>query len=88
MNNKAQDKRLADFLSRVEKKTYANTETFQFKIGTKIKEVASGLITEIVDIVPEKGILLKTLNRGESVMLTDWQINFEKRISEGYLVVF
>ena len=92
----AEDKRLEKFLAgfginpnaKVETKTYANPETFQFKIGTKIKEVASGVITEIVDIVPDKGILLKILNRGEPVVIKEWQEQFEKRIDEGYLVVF
>lgn len=91
----AEDKRLEKFLAgfginpnaKVETKTYANPETFQFKIGTKIKEVASGVITEIVDIVPDKGILLKILNRGEPVVVKEWQSHFEKRINEGYLVV-
>ena len=91
----AEDKRLEKFLAgfginpnaKVETKIYANPETFQLKIGTKIKEVASGVITEIVDIVPDKGIILKILNRGEPVVIKEWQAHFEKRINEGYLVV-
>jgi hypothetical protein len=94
MKKTADDKRLEKFLAgfgidpnaKVEKRKYANKETFKLQIGAKVREIGSGAECEIIDIDESIGIILKFLNRNSEI-IHEWQDQFETRINEGYLVV-
>ncbi len=94
--SKREDKALENLLSRYgidpnakkEKRVYVDLNTFQYPIGTKVLEVASGLISEITGLDENRGIILNVLNRGEgNNEIVDWQSSFEKRIEQGYLKI-
>lgn len=94
--SKKDDIRIKDFLSRVgydpnkkpEKVEYANPNTFNLDLGTKIVEVKSGAIAEITEVNKKRGIGLMLLNRGENPpIMYEWQSHFENRLNEGYIQV-
>ncbi len=94
--SKREDKALENLLNRYgidpnakkEKHVYVDINTFQYPIGTKVLEVASGLISEITRLDENRGIILNVLNRGEgNNEIVDWQSSFESRIERGYLKI-
>jgi len=94
--NKREDRALKDLLNKYgidpnakkEKRIYVDINTFQYPIGTKVLEVYSGIIAEIVRFDENRGIILNVLNRGEGFNeICDWQSSFERRILEGYLKI-
>jgi hypothetical protein len=94
--SKREDKALENLLNRYgidpnakkEKRVYVDINAFQYPIGTKVLEVASGLISEITRLDENRGIILNVLNRGEgNNEIVDWQSSFESRIERGYLKI-
>jgi hypothetical protein len=94
--NKREDRALKDLLDKYgidpnakkEKRVYVDINAFQYPIGTKVLEVASGLISEITRLDENRGIILNVLNRGEgNNEIVDWQSSFESRIERGYLKI-
>jgi hypothetical protein len=94
--NKREDRALKELLDKYgidpnakkEKRVYVDLTTFQYPIGTKVLEVASGLISEITGLDENRGIILNVLNRGDGANeICDWQSSFESRISAGYLKI-
>lgn len=94
--SKREDKALENLLNKYgidpnakkEKRVYVDLNTFQYPIGTKVLEVASGLISEITGLDENRGIILNILNRGDGANeICDWQSRFESRISAGYLKI-
>ena len=94
--NKREDKALENLLNKYgidqnakkEKRVYVDVNTFKYPIGTKVLEVANGLIAEIVGIDENRGIILNVLNRGDgNNEICDWQSSFESRILAGHLKI-